>query len=93
MAQAVVTLRIMPESPDTDIHGVQGAAEQLIDEFVGEKGEKRVSIEPVAFGLNALKITFVMDESQGSTEPLEQKIAVLHGVGSVQVIDVRRAIG
>jgi elongation factor 1-beta len=93
MTQAVVTLRIMPESPNVDLHKIQDAAEKEINHFVGEKGEKRVSIEPVAFGLKALKITFVMDESQGSTEPLEQKIAVLHGVSSVQVIDVRRAIG
>jgi elongation factor 1-beta len=93
MAKAVVTIKIMPESPDVDLHKVQIAAEHKIDHFCGEKGEKRHEIEPIAFGLKALKITFVMDEKIGSTDSLEQEIAGLEGVNSVDVIDVRRAIG
>ena len=34
-----------------------------------------------------------MDEKQGSTEPLEEKLSKLKGVQSVNVTDVRRAIG
>ena len=34
-----------------------------------------------------------MDEKLGDTENLENKISTLEGVNSVQVIDVRRAIG
>lgn len=93
MAQAIITLKIMPTSPDEDLAKIQHAAEQAIDHFVGEKGEKRFAIEPIAFGLKALKITFVMDEAKGSTEPLEQTIAKLNGVQSVDVTDVRRAVG
>jgi translation elongation factor EF-1beta len=36
---------------------------------------------------------FVMDEAKGSPEPLEKDIAKIKGVQSVEVIDVRRAIG
>ncbi len=93
MAQAIITLKLMPESPDVNFDAVQKAAEKAIDSFVGESGEKRAEIEPIAFGLKALKITFVMDEAKGSTEPLEQALAVLDGVNSVDVIDVRRAVG
>jgi elongation factor 1-beta len=83
----------MPESPDTDLAKIQHEAEKAIDHFVSEKGEKRFLIEPIAFGLKALKITFVMDEKIGSTEPLEHAIAKLPGVNSVDVTDVRRAVG
>jgi len=93
MAKCVVTIKIMPESPDTDISAVQAIAESAIDKFTGERGEKRTAIEPIAFGLKALKITFVMDEALGSTEPLEQELAGIKGVNSVDVVDVRRAIG
>lgn len=93
MAKAVVTIKIMPEDPSVDLHKVQQEAEHKIDHFCGEKGEKRVAIEPIAFGLKALKITFVMDEKIGSTDPLEQEIGKLAGVNSVEVVDVRRAIG
>ena len=93
MAQAVVTIRVMPESPETDMHKLQHAAELAIDHFVGEKHEKRAAIEPVAFGLKSLKVTFVMDEAKGGTEPLEQAIEKIEGVQSVEVTDVRRAVG
>ncbi len=93
MAQAIVTLKIMPESPDVDLSGVQKEAETKIDAFVGESGEKRAEEEPIAFGLKALKLTFVMDEAKGSTESLENEIAGLDGVQSVDVVDVRRALG
>ena len=93
MAMAIVTLKMMPESPDVDWDQIQTLATAKIDTFVGEQGEKRFTIEPIAFGLKALKIIFVMNEKIGSTEPLEQDLSKIEGVNSVEVIDVRRAIG
>ena len=93
MAQTVVTIKIMPDGIDADMNAIQEAANTKINAFTGENGEKRITIEPVAFGLKALKIIFVMDEKLGSTEPLEHDLATIQGVGSVDVIDVRRAIG
>ncbi len=92
MATIIVTLKIMPESPETDLSKIQEQAKKLITEFAGET-EIKTEQEPIAFGLKALKILFVMDESKGSTEELETKIKALEGVNSVEVIDVRRAIG
>ncbi|KYK26874.1 hypothetical protein AYK26_07055 [Euryarchaeota archaeon SM23-78] len=92
MAKAIVTLKIMPKSPDTDLDKISKSALEKIKGFAGE-GETKKEIEPVAFGLKALKIIFVMDEEKGSTEPLEKEIQALEGVSSVEVIDVRRAIG
>jgi len=53
----------------------------------------KTEIEPVAFGLKSLNIIFSMPEEKGDTEPLEKQISELPGVKSVQVTDVRRAIG
>jgi len=91
MAQVIITLKIMPASPDSNLDEIEKQAEKLVAEFRGEIGKKE--IEPVAFGLNALKIFFVMDESIGSTEELEDKINEIKEVASVEVVDVRRAIG
>ena len=91
MAQVIVTLRIMPESPDTDLVELEKQATQKIANFGGDVG--KTEITPVAFGLKALNLYFVMDEAKGSTEPLEKEIESLQGVNSVEVTDVRRAIG
>ncbi|MBW3015109.1 elongation factor 1-beta [Candidatus Woesearchaeota archaeon] len=92
MAKAIVTLKIMPISPEVNLEEVQTKALNEIAGFAGET-ETKIEIEPIAFGLKALKIIFVMDESKGATDPLEEKIQTIEGVQSVEVIDVRRAIG
>jgi len=91
MANVIITLKIMPESPDTDLEAVKQKASGLIASFGGNVGKDE--IEPVAFGLNALKLTFVSDEAKGSTDSLEADINNLEDVASVEVIDVRRAVG
>ncbi|MFC1697486.1 elongation factor 1-beta [Nanoarchaeota archaeon] len=92
MAKAIVTLKIMPVSPETDLNQLEEKAKVEIVSFAGET-ETKTEIEPVAFGLKALKILFVMDEAIGSTETLEKSIEAFEEVNSVEVTDVRRAVG
>ena len=92
MANVVVTMRIMPKDTQTDLHKLEFEAKKEIVHFCNSK-EFKTNIQPIAFGLKALDILFVMDESKGSTEKLEEKIKYIHGIESVEVTDVRRAIG
>ena len=91
MADVVITLRIMPKSPETDLKAIGERAKAFISEYGGEVG--KVEIQPVAFGLKALELIFVSNEDIGSTDKLEQNVASIEGVNSVEVTDVRRAIG
>ncbi len=91
MAVVVVTIKIMPESPDSDLKKIEEEAIELIKNYGGDVG--KVEIEPVAFGLKAVKLIFIVDESKGGTEELENEISGLDQVNSVETIDVRRAIG
>lgn len=91
MATVIVTMRIMPSSPDENLDLIKVEASKLIAEFGGTVG--KTEIQPVAFGLNALVIMFAQDESLGDSEDAEKKIASISGVNSVQIIDVRRAVG
>ena len=81
----------MPKSPEVDLAGLEKKATEKIQLFGGDVG--RVEQEPIAFGLKALKLLFVMNESIGSTETLEEDIKKIKDIQSVEVIDVRRAIG
>ena len=91
MADVSVTLRIMPESPDTDLSMLFDSVANLIQGFGGTVHSTEQN--PIAFGLKALDILFIMPEEKGSTEPLEKRISEIDGVSSVDVIDVRRAVG
>lgn len=98
MAVVIVTMKVMPSSPDEDLNPIRDATTQLITEFGGKVGMLRdgtiaIKVEPVAFGLQALVFMFSVDEAKGGTEELEKKIMEIPGVSSAQVTDVRRAVG
>jgi elongation factor 1-beta len=92
MADVVVTLRVMPESPEVDLEKLKAESLEKVSAFSGNANTK-VELVPVAFGLKALQIMFVMAEDKGSTDKLEEDIGTLEGVTSVEVTDVRRTIG
>ncbi len=92
MASVIITLKIMPDSPEVNLDELEKQVKTKIQSFCGET-QTKTEITPIAFGLKALNITFVMDESKGSTDYLEEQIAKLDTVNSVSVTDVRRALG
>ena len=80
----------MPEDLDVDLKRM----EKEVKEFLNKHGEVgRVEREKIAFGLEALIVMFIMDESKGSTDFIEDNMRNIDGVQSVDVTDVRRAIG
>jgi len=92
MALAVATIKVMPSSPETDLTSLEKKVKEKIVEFAGE-GETKTEIEPVAFGLKALKILFVLDEKKGSPDPIAEEVEKLEEVASAEIVDVRRALG
>ncbi len=92
MATVLITLKVMPTSPTVDMDKLKKEVLLLIHSFASNK-EERATIEPIAFGLNALSIIFDMDEEKGSVDALEEQINSIEDVESVEVTDVRRAIG
>ncbi|MBI5390367.1 elongation factor 1-beta [Candidatus Woesearchaeota archaeon] len=92
MADVLVTLKIMPDAPDTDLEHIKKDASQKISVYTGRSVLKS-EIQPIAFGIKAVLLTFDMDEAKGSTDDLEADIRTIAGVHSAEVTDVRRAIG
>jgi len=90
MAKVVITLKANLD-PDSDIENIKEEANNKIEEFGGEVG--KVEVEEIAFGLKAVNFVFILDENKGSTEALEDDIAGIEGVSSVEITDVRRTIG
>ncbi|MBT3721139.1 elongation factor 1-beta [archaeon] len=91
MADVVITMKIMPESPEVDLEQLTKLALEKITAYT-ELDNNKVEQEPMAFGLKALKIMFVMDEAKGDTDPLEKELNSIPHVASVEVTDVRRTI-
>ena len=91
MATVFCTLKIMPESVDVSLKEIEEKAKEKIKNFGGDVAT--VEIEPIAFGLNAVMISFFVDEKKGSPDPVADEIAELDGIASATIVDVRRTIG
>ncbi|MEK6897480.1 MAG: elongation factor 1-beta [Nanoarchaeota archaeon] len=90
MSIVAVKIKIMPESPETDIIKTEKNVKAVLEKE-GVKNPK-FEVQPIAFGLKALIAMFGWPEEK-ELEGLEEKLKKITGVGSVQVIDIRRAIG
>jgi elongation factor 1-beta len=90
MGIAVVKIKILPTSPDVDLEELKTTILSMVE----KKGGKNCKIEqePIAFGLEALIAFFAWPEEL-ELESLEEEINALEKVSSVQVIDMRRALG
>jgi elongation factor 1-beta len=90
MGVVAVKIKIMPDSPEIDIKEVEENVKTLIE----KQGVKnpQFEIEPIAFGLKAIIVMFGWPEEK-ELEELEEKLRKIRNVSSVQLIDIRRAIG
>jgi len=90
MGIAVVKIRIMPSSIETDLDKIKNKTKNLIE----KKGGKGCQFEekPIAFGLKALEVFFGWPEEK-EIDSLEKELSKINEINSVQVIDIRRAIG
>jgi elongation factor 1-beta len=90
MGIAAVKIKILPNSPETDLETIKEKTKELVENF----GGKNCSFEeePIAFGLKAIIAFFAWSE-EVELEKLEEKMKELEGVSSIQVIDMRRAFG
>ena len=89
-ATVVIIVKLMPESPDTNLEAIKKAARSLLE----PEGAKNISFEekPIAFGLKAIMLKTDMPEEKG-TDLVETKLASISQVSSVTIEDYRRAFG
>ena len=76
MGKVAVSLKIMPESPETDLEKVKAEIAKKVE-------VKDAKIEPLAFGLKALKILVIVPDS--SMEGIESEIRSVAGISEVEV--------
>jgi elongation factor 1-beta len=90
MGTMLLIYKIMPSSPDANLEEI----EEKVKKAIEEKEGKKVSFtrEPVAFGLNAIKVGFDLDE-KNDLDPIQSSLEAIENISSVEVEDMRRAFG
>jgi translation elongation factor aEF-1 beta len=90
MGIVAVKIKIMPESAETDLTKVEKEVRKRIEK--NSVKNPQFEVQPIAFGLKALIVLFGWPEEK-EFEGFEKEMQKIKGVGSVEVIDMRRAIG
>ncbi len=87
---AIVKMKIMPVSTNSDLSKVRNSSKKAITKLGGES--VRFEEEPIAFGLKAINAIFLWEEEK-ELEGLENSLKKIKEVKSVEMVDIRRAIG
>jgi len=90
MGVMAVKIKIMPKSLETDLVKIEEEVRKTIEEY-GVKNPQ-FEVQPIAFGLKALIVLFGWPEEK-EFEGFEKDLMKIKGVSSIEVIDMRRAIG
>jgi elongation factor 1-beta len=90
MGIALIKIKLMPVSPDTNLEEIKEKAKDVI----GNNKGKNIHFEeePIAFGLKAVITSFGIDEND-ELEPIEKNLREIKNISSAEVIDMRRAFG
>lgn len=83
----VATLRILPEGVDVDLEKIEKNITDLQDVSMKLNGAEK---KPIAFGLEALEATVLLNDAAGGIEELQEKIMRFPGVSQVDVVDLSR---
>jgi elongation factor 1-beta len=85
MGDVIVTFKVMPADTEVDMADL----EKRINEKVKPT---RMSREPIAFGLVALKVTKLIPDAGGELDKAESELRRLDGVGEVEVEEISRSL-
>ncbi len=82
MGMVLVTLKVLPDGVESNLDEI---TEELKNLGVGKFNS--IEKEPIAFGLVALKPSYVVEDSGGVSDLLEEKVREVSGVKAAEVVD------
>ncbi len=92
MAKAIITFKLMPESPDVDRKPIAETALKIAKEN-GAIGQMQTKEDPIGYGLVAILILAMYDVNSSDFEAIAAKMGEIHGVESAEVAKMDLALG
>jgi elongation factor 1-beta len=92
MAKAIITFKLMPESPEVDLVPIKDKALEIARE-AGSIGEMQSKEDPIAFGLKAVLVLAMYEVEGGDFEATAAKMQEIENVKSAEVAKMDLAMG
>lgn len=90
MGIMAVKIKIMPESLETGLVKIEEEVKRMMER--NDVKNPKFEVQPIAFGLKTLIVLFGWPEEK-EFEGFENSLVKIKGVSSIEVVDMRRAIG
>ena len=92
MARAIITFKLMPESPDTDLEPIKKKAQEMVKRY-GAIGQTQVREEPIAFGLKAVVVLAMYTIEGADFDKIAEEMQTTDSVQSAEVAKMDLALG
>ena len=92
MAKAIITFRLMPESPEIELGPIRENALAIAKKY-GAIGEMQAKEEPIAFGLKAVLIMAMYTVEGSDFDAIAVEMGKILGVQSSEVAKMDLALG
>ena len=83
MGDVYISYRIMPNSVDTDLDKIQEEIKEKVEGLVKKINDFK--IRPIAFGLKAIMVSFIVDDKKGGVDEIEATLSAIPDVENVEV--------
>lgn len=87
MSKLIVRVKILPSEAETNLDKV---SKSISETMPSGMDVKTVSKQPIAFGLFSLLVDFVLEDSEGQMDKLEDFLGKTEGVGQFDVVTMSR---
>ena len=83
MGQVNITFEIMPDGLEIDLEDIKAKVQEKIGDI---SKIEQTEIKPIAFGLKALVMNVLVEDSEGIMDKLEEMIGSVEGVQNAKVV-------
>jgi len=84
VGKVLLTIQVMPKSAEANLAAIEERIKKLDD--IGEL--KEITEEAIAFGLKAIKVLTLVEDTGGVADKIEEKLGKIKDVQEARVIDL-----